>query len=80
MSSLGQKRGGCGHAMASFDGHFVCACCRDKGKGKDPCMDKKDSASCELCNAFTPDQRAQLANPPAPPYKLNKEKREAKKL
>ena len=23
MSSPGQKRGSCGHAMASFDGHFV---------------------------------------------------------
>ena len=41
MSSPGQKRGSCGHAMASFDGHALetKACLRDKGKGKDPCVD-----------------------------------------
>ena len=32
MSSQGQKRGNCGHAMASFDGHAFCAH-REKGKG-----------------------------------------------
>ena len=31
MSSPGQKRGSCGHAMASFDGHSFCARCREKG-------------------------------------------------
>ena len=39
MSSPGQKRGGCGHVMVSFDGHSFCAICRDKRKGKDPCVE-----------------------------------------
>ena len=76
MSSPGQKRGACGHAMASFDGHLSCARCRDKGKGKDTCVENKDSTNCSHCNALTPEQKAQLATPS---YKLKKEKREAKK-
>ena len=44
MASPGQKRGGCGHLMAGFDTHS-CARCRDKGKGKDPCVEKPDSVS-----------------------------------
>ena len=31
MSSPGQRRGSCGHAMAGFDSHSKCAHCRDKG-------------------------------------------------
>ena len=31
MSSPGQRRGSCGHAMAGFDSHSKCARCRDKG-------------------------------------------------
>ena len=77
MSSPGQKRGACGHAMASFDGHLSCARCRDKGKGKDTCVEDKDSTNCSHCNILTPEQKAQLATPS---YKLKKEKREAKKL
>ena len=77
MSSPGQKRGACGHAMASFDGHLSCARCRDKGKGKDTCVENKDSTDCSHCSALTPEQKAQLATPS---YKLKKEKREAKKL
>ena len=77
MSSPGQKRGSCGHAMARFDGHLHCARCRDKGKGKDTCVESKNSSDCVHCNALTPEQRAQLATPS---YKLKKEKREAKKL
>ena len=77
MSSPGQKRGSGGHAMASFDSHLYCALCRDKGKGKDTCIESKDSSDCVHCNALTPQQRAQLATPS---YKLKKEKREAKKL
>ena len=77
MSSPGQKRGSCGHAMASFDGNLHCARCRDKGKGKDTCVESKNSCDCVHCNALTPEQRAQLATPS---YKLKKEKREAKKL
>ena len=76
MSSPGQKRGSCGHAMASFDGHAFCARCRDKGKGKDPCEEMPQS-ECKFCIVLTPDQLAQLATPS---YKLKKEKREAKKL
>ena len=42
MSSPGQKRGTCGHIMASFDGHMKCARCWDKGVGEDYCVLKKD--------------------------------------
>ena len=35
MSSPGQRRGSCGHAMANFDTHSHCARCREKGKGTD---------------------------------------------
>ena len=75
MSSPGQKRGSCGHAMAIFDGHAFCARCREKGKGEEPCIANKDTADCTLCNAFTPEQRAQISTPS---YKIKKEKREAK--
>ena len=75
MSSPGQKRGSCGHAMASFDGHAFCACCREKGKGKEPCIADKDTVDCEFCKLLTPEQRAQISTPS---YKIKKEKREAK--
>ena len=77
MSSPGQKRGSCGHAMAIFDGHAYCARCRDKGKGEEPCVANKESTDCAICNSLTPEQRTQLATPS---YKLKKEKREAKRL
>ena len=77
LASPGQKRGACGHAMASFDGHLFCACCRDKSEGKDTCVEKKDSSECVHCNALTPEQKAQLATPS---YKIKKEKRDAKKV
>ena len=77
MSSPGQKRGSCGHAMASFDGHSFCAQCREKGKGTEPCISDKETSDCHLCNLFTPEQRAQISTPS---YKLKKEKREAKRL
>ena len=77
MSSPGQKRGSCGHAMAIFDGHMYCAHCRDKGKGEEPCVSKKDTSDCTICNSLTPEQRVQLATPS---YKIKKEKREAKRL
>ena len=38
MSSPGQRRGGCGRAMANFDSHAFCARCREKGKGTDDCV------------------------------------------
>ena len=77
MSSPGQKRGNCGHAMASFDGHAFCAHCREKGKGEEPCIANKDTFDCKFCNLFTSEQRAQISTPS---YKLKKEKREAKRL
>ena len=76
MASPGQKRGSCGHAMAIFDGHTYCARCREKGKGEEPCVKDKDSVDCTLCNAFTPEQRAQISTPS---NKIKKEKREAKR-
>ena len=76
MSSPGQRRGSCGHAMASFDRHVFCARCRDKGKGEEPCVADKDTSDCSLCNSLTPEQRIQLATPS---YKIKKEKREAKR-
>ena len=60
MSSPGQKRGTCGHVMASFDGHLKCARCRDKVVGEDNCVLKKD---CPICKAFTPEQVQQLVTP-----------------
>ena len=77
MSSPDQKRGACGHVMVIFDSHSVCACCRDKGKEKDPCVENPQCSDCKFCNHLTPDQKAQLATPS---YKLKKEKREARKL
>ena len=77
MSSPGQRRGSCGHAMANFDTHQYCARCREKGKGSDPCIKEPQSDNCSICNAFSEEQRQQLATPS---YRLKKEKREAKKL
>ena len=62
--------------MARFDGHSSCARCRDKGKGKDPCIETPAN-DCKFCLALTPEQLAQLATPS---YKLKKEKWEARKL
>ena len=76
MSSPGQKRGNCGHAMALFDGHSFCARCREKGKGKDPCIESPE-AEFNFCIVLTPEQKAQLAIHSS---KLKKEKLEAKKL
>ena len=56
----------CGHMMAGFDLHSFCACCRDKKKGKDPCVEKPN-VECQLCKALTPEQASQLATPS---YKL----------
>ena len=58
--------------MAGFDLHSVCACCRDKKKGKDPCVEKP-GFDCQHCNTLTPEQLSQLSTPS---YKLKKEKRE----
>ena len=77
MSSPGQRRGSCGHAIANFDSHVFCARCREKGKGTDDCVKNPQSSDCKICNAFSEEQRLQLATPL---YRIKKEKREAKKL
>ena len=59
--------------MASFDSHSFCACCREKGKGSDPCVLHND---CNSCNVLSEDQRLQLSTPS---YRLKKEKRDLKK-
>ena len=63
--------------MAGFDNHSFSASCRDKGKGKDPCVERLESTDCKFCNSLTTKQRNQLSTPS---YKIKKEKREAKKL
>ena len=75
MSSPGQRRGKCGHVMANFDTHSHCARCRDKGKGKEPCVSDPQTSDCQICNSLTSEEHQQLATPS---YKLKKEKREAK--
>ena len=75
MSFPGQKRGNYGHAMASFEGHSFCARCREKGKGKDMCVESP-TTDCKFCLLLTPEQKAQLATPS---YELKKEKRDARK-
>ena len=74
MSSPSQQRDTCGHMMVGFDLHKVCAHGRDKKKGQDPCVEKP-GADCFHCNAFTPEQLAQLSTPS---YQIKKEKHELK--
>ena len=62
--------------MASLDSHSCVHCC-NKGKGQDPCVEKKDSVDCKFCISLTPEQCAQLATPS---YKLKKEKHNTKKM
>ena len=56
--------------MASFESHSFCAQCKDKGKGKNPCIKKPDTTHCKFCDSLTEDQHLQLATPS---YKLKKE-------
>ena len=74
MSSPSQRRGSCGHMMAGFDFHTVCARCRDKKKGQDPCVEKPGS-DCLHCNSLTAEQLAQLSTLS---YKIKKVRRELK--
>ena len=67
----GQKKGSCGHIMASFDLHSKCARCRDKLIGDDPCVLNKESP-CHICDSFTDEQREALATPV---YRIRKEKK-----
>ena len=72
MASPGPRKGACGHIMASFDTHSLCARCREKGLDEDPCVSK---LPCEYCELLTPEQVIQLATPT---YKLRKEKAKSK--
>ena len=45
-----QRRGSCGHIMASFDLHIKCARCQEKGIGDDDCVGDKP---CAIYNNFT---------------------------
>ena len=67
MSSPSQRRGGCGHMMAGFDQHSVCARCRDRKKGSDPCVETPPAA-CIHCDSLSS----------TPSYKLKKAKKDAK--
>ena len=72
MSSPGQRRGLCGHIMAGYDRHKVCARCRDKKKGEDNCV---KNLPCLDCDVLTEEQKVKLATPQ---YQKKKEKREAR--
>ena len=74
MSSPGQRKGACGHIMASFDKHSRCARCRDKGQGDDPCVKQ---LACEFCDLLSPEQVLQLSTPTC---KIRKEKQKSKDL
>ena len=70
MASPGQRKGVCGHIMASFDQHSRCARCQDKGQGDDACVRK---LPCNFCELLTPEQVLQLSTPT---YKIRKEKKQ----
>ena len=74
MYSPGQQRGLCGHLMAGYDKHKVCARCRDKKKGEDPCVGKQPCPSCDI---LTEEQKLK---PATPSYQKKKEKRELKNM
>ena len=63
----GQRRGSCGHVMASFDLHDKCARCRDKVIGEDDCVLDKPY---KICDAFSDTQKEMLATPS---YKIRKD-------
>ena len=65
----GQRRGSCGHVMASFDMHDKCARCRDKLIGEDKCVLKKP---CAVCDGFSESQCELLATPT---YRIRKDKK-----
>ena len=65
----GQRRGSCGHVMASFDLQERCARCCDKLIGEDDCVLDKP---CKICDAFSDTPREMLATPS---YKIRKDKK-----
>ena len=77
MSSPGQRRGSCGHAMAGFESHSKCARCRDKGLGTTPASRRKNVISVEglplnrsfnwLHQLIETEKRRRRLRPPPPP-------------
>ena len=65
----GQRKGSCGHVMASFDLHDKCARCHDKLIGEDDCVKDKP---CKICDGFSVSQKDMLA---MPSYKIRKERK-----
>ena len=65
----GQRKGSCGHIMATFDSHDKCARCRDKCIGEDNCVLDKP---CPICDGFSDTQRELLATPS---YRIRKDKK-----
>ena len=65
----GQRRGSCGHVMATFDLHNKCARCHDKLIGEDDCVKDKP---CKVCDGFSDIQKEMLATPS---YKIRKDKK-----
>ena len=65
----GQRRGACGHIMATFDLHERCARCREKKLGEDPCVKDKP---CSLCDKFSDTQKETLSTPS---YRIRKERK-----
>ena len=70
VSTSGQKRGNCGHAMASFDPHDWCARCREKVIGSDSCV--RGEEPCKFYVVLTPEQILKLS---ILKYKIRKEKK-----
>ena len=60
--------------IAGFDQHSVCARCRNRKKGSDPCVETPPAA-CMPCDSLSAEQKEQLSTPS---YKLKKEKGDAK--
>ena len=48
--------------MAGFDHHSVCAHCRDKKKGSDPCVETPHAA-CAHGDASAPEQKNSIIHP-----------------
>ena len=65
----GQRKGSCGHIMASFGSHNKCARCWDKRIGEDNCVLDKP---CSISDSFSDSQKELLATPA---YRIRKEKK-----
>ena len=67
-SLKGQRRGTCRHAMADFDLHEKCACCREKKVG-DLCV---KGHNCVICEGLS-DSQCEILSTPS--YKICKDNR-----